>query len=168
MIADISQRLPVVLLDVRGWLSPRAAWEAGVDSRNLVVIRCSDRRLWPQVAAAVCEGVTGLYAEVPSGVKDQDLRRLTALIRARQVRAVMRPVRGDLPTGVAHLRMRAVGISWEGAIAGHGKLDRRTLIMEVSGKGAAGITRRVELEDDGENTLRVVSRMAAPAQGRAG
>jgi hypothetical protein len=83
MIADISQRLPVVLLDVRGWLSPRAAWEAGVDSRNLVVIRCSDRRLWPQVAAAVCEGVTGLYAEVPSGVKDQDLRRLTALIRAR-------------------------------------------------------------------------------------
>jgi hypothetical protein len=80
----------------------------------------------------------------------------------------MRPVRGDLPTGVAHLRMRAVGISWEGAIAGHGKLDRRTLIMEASGKGAAGITRRVELEDDGENTLRVVSRMAAPAQGRAG
>lgn len=168
MLADRSQQAPVVMLDVRGWMSPRAAWETGVAQANLVVVRCADARLWPQVASALCEGVSALFAEVPRGVRDQDLRRLAALVRARQVRAVLRPLQGALTAGVSHLRVRAVEVEWEGTDRGHGRLASRRLVMEISGKGAAGMTRRIELEDAGENTVRLVSGMAPRASGRAG
>jgi hypothetical protein len=158
---------PVVVLDMRGWMSPAAAWEVGVDPERLVVVRCPDPKVWPQVAAALCEGVSAMYAEVPVGVREQDLRRLAALIRARQMRAVLRPLQGDLPTGVAHLRMRAVEVIWEGVAAGHGRLGRRRLVLEISGKGAAGITRRIEVEDAGENAVRVVSGLGVVQSGRA-
>ena len=168
MLAERSRQAPVVALDVRGWMSPGAAWEAGVERSSLVVVRCSDPRLWPQVAAALCEGVTAVYAEVPGGVREKDLRRLTALIRARQVRAVLRPIRGELAAGIAHLRVRAVEVSWRGTEQGHGRLAGRNLILEASGKGAAGMSRRIEVEDAGESTVRVVSGMAVETRGRAG
>lgn len=168
LLADRSHQAHVVMLDVRGWLSPQAAWETGVEQANLVVVRCSDHRLWPQVASALCEGVSALFAEVPQGVREQDLRRLAALIRARQVRAVLRPLRGELAGGVSHLRVRAVEIEWTGVDRGHGRLDDRRLVIEISGKGAAGMTRRIELEDTGEDTVRLVSGMVAGASGRAG
>jgi hypothetical protein len=167
MLADRSRAAPVVMLDVRGWMSPQAAWETGVEQTNLVVVRCSDVRLWPQVVSALCEGVSALFAEVPQGVSDRDLRRLTALIRARQVRAVLRPLRGRLSAGVSHLRVQAMEIEWSGVEHGHGRLGGRRLVMEISGKGAAGMTRRIELEDVGENTVRVVSGLAARTTGRA-
>lgn len=167
MLAEPSRVAPVVMIDVRGWMSPGAAWEVGVDSRHLVVVRCPDPKLWSQVAAALCEGVSAMYAEVPPGVRDQDLRRLTALIRARQVRVVMRPVKGELPVGVSHLRMRAAEVIWNGSDQGHGRLAGRRLVLEISGKGAAGITRRIEVEDTGEDTVRVVSGLVAPTAGRA-
>jgi hypothetical protein len=167
MMAERSQVAPVVALDVRGWMSPAAAWETGVQERHLVIVRCPDARLWPQVAAALCEGVSAMYAEVPAGVREQDLRRLAALIRARQVRVVLRPMQGGLPAGVAHLRMRAEGVIWDGPDRGHGRLANRRLVIEISGKGAAGITRRIEVEDTGENAVRVVSGLAAPSTGRA-
>lgn len=168
MLAEPSRRGPVVALDVRGWMSPAAAWETGVERSNLVVVRCSDARLWPQVASALCEGVSAVYAEVPRGVRDQDLRRLAALIRARQVRAVLRPVSGELAGGVVHLRVRAVEVAWQGTDRGHGRLEGRRLSVEISGKGASGMTRRIELEDVGENAVRVVSGLAPRATGRAG
>ncbi len=167
MLAERSREAPVVALDVRGWMSPGAAWEAGVERRNLVVVRCPDPRLWPQVVSALCEGVSAVYAEVPSGVRDQDLRRLAALIRARQVRAVFRPLRGDLAGGIVHLRVRALGVSWDGVERGHGHLKGRRLVTEISGKGASGMTRRIELEDAGEDVVRVVSGVAAETTGRA-
>jgi hypothetical protein len=115
----------------------------------------------------VCEGVSALFAEVPQGVSERDLRRLAALVRARQVRVVLRPLRGRLSAGVSHLRVQALEIQWNGVERGHGRLGERRLVMEISGKGAAGMTRRIELEDGGENTLRVVSGMAARTTGRA-
>jgi hypothetical protein len=167
LLADRSHSAPVVMLDVRGWISPQAAWETGVEQANLVVIRCPDSRLWPQVVSAVCEGVSALFAEVPQGVSERDLRRLAALVRARQVRVVLRPLRGRLSAGVSHLRVQALEIQWNGVERGHGRLGERRLVMEISGKGAAGMTRRIELEDVGENALRVVSGMAARTTGRA-
>jgi hypothetical protein len=167
MLVGPSLIAPVVVLDMRGWMSPAAAWEVGVDPERLVVVRCPDPKVWPQVAAALCEGVSAMYAEVPVGVREQDLRRLTALIRARQMRAVLRPLQGDLPTGVAHLRMRSIEVVWEGVAAGHGRLGRRRLVLEISGKGAAGITRRIEVEDAGENAVRVVSGLGVVQSGRA-
>jgi len=148
---------PVVALDTRGWISPEAAWETGVIPENLIIVRCDQPQIWPKVAAALLEGVRALYAEVPVGAKDQDLRRLAALARARKVSVAMRPMGDGLPSGVAHLRLRALGVTWEGADQGHGKLRRRRLVLEASGKGAAGVNRRFEVEDEGTDVVRLVS-----------
>jgi hypothetical protein len=156
MLADPSRRAPVVVVDVRGWASPMAAWETGVDPERLVIVRCPDAQVWVKVLAALCEGVKAIYAEVPTGVKDQDLRRLGALVRARQVGLGLRPLGGGLPSGVAHLRLRPLEVHWSGNDRGHGRLGSRTLVLEASGRGVAGITRRIEVEDDGANVVRVV------------
>jgi hypothetical protein len=169
LLAEPSRRGPVVAVDVRGWMSPLAAWEAGVEPDRLVVVRCSDRRQWAQALAALCEGVRAVLAEVPPGVSDHDLRRLAALARARRVQLALRPLQGDLAAGVTHLRLRAVEVEWEGPDRGHGRLERRRLVLEASGKGAAGITRRLVVEDAGADVVRVVPGMVArPSRGAAG
>jgi hypothetical protein len=157
LLAEPSKQAPVVALDTRGWISPEAAWETGVLSDNLIIVRCGNRSVWPKVTAALLEGIRALYAEVPVGVRDHDLRRLAALARARRVSIVMRSMGSGLPVGVAHLRLRAIGVNWEGADQGHGRLRRRRLHLEASGKGAAGTTRRFEVEDEGSDAVRVVS-----------
>ena len=158
LLAERSQTAPVVALDTRGWISPAAAWETGVAPENLVIVRCDDPASWPKVAAALLEGVDALYAEVPAGAREQDLRRLAALARARRAGVVMRSMGSNgLPPGVAHLRLRALGVTWEGADRGHGRLGRRRLMLEASGKGASGMTRRFEVEDEGTDVVRVVS-----------
>ena len=157
LLAAPSQVAPVVALDTKGWISPVAAWEAGVVPDNLVIVRCDQPGIWPKVAAALLEGVRALYAEVPATAKEQDLRRLAALARARKVAVAMRPMGRGLPSGVAHLRLRALGVTWEGTDQGHGRLGRRRLMLEASGKGASGMTRRFEVEDEGSDVVRVVS-----------
>lgn len=157
LLAAPSRVAPVVVLDTRGWISPEAAWETGVLPESLVVVRCDQKTVWPKVAAALLEGVRALYAEMPPGVREQDLRRLAALARARGVAVAMRPMAGRLPAGVAHLRLRAIGVTWEGADRGHGRLGHRRLVVEASGRGAAGVVRRFEIEDEGADIVRVVS-----------
>lgn len=167
LLAGPSVRSPVVVLDVKGWLSPLAAWEVGVDPTRLIVVRCSDPSTWTQVTAVLMEGVRAVYAEVPGSVSDHHLRRLAALARARKVGVALRPLgEGGLPAGVAHLRLHAVGVRWEGPDAGHGRLERRHLVVEASGKGVGGMTRRVEVVDDGADAVRVVSGVGTPAAGR--
>jgi hypothetical protein len=165
MLAELSRTVPVVVLDVRGWASPRAAWESGVQSP--IFVRCSDPVLWPRVAAALMDGVPAVYAEVPRGVRDQDLRRLAALVRARQTRVAFRPLAGDLPAGVGYLRLRAREVHWEGPDRGHGRLRERRLVLEASGKGVAGRNRTIEVDDAGTHDLRVVSDLAVGQAGRA-
>lgn len=167
LLAPYSRIAPVVVLDVRGWISPEAAWESGVVAENLIVVRCDLARVWPKVAAALLEGVRALYAEVPSGTRDQDLRRLAALARARKAAMVLRPLGHALPTGVSHLRLRALGVTWEGADRGHGRLSRRRLMFEASGKGVAGVMRRFEVDDEGTDIVRVVSDVVTDQAGRA-
>ncbi len=172
LLAEPSRVAPVVALDTRGWISPEAAWETGVLAERLIIVRCDDPILWPKVTAALLDGVRAVYAEVPARIKDHDLRRLTALARARRVAVVMRSMGNGLPTGIAHLRLRALGVTWEGANRGHGKLKKRRLMLEASGRGAAGITRRFEVEDEGTDAVRVVSDVVVDqvrrAVGRAG
>lgn len=157
LLAEPSRRAPVVVLDVRGWVSPQAVWEAGVEPDKLVIVTCSDALVWPKVVAALCEGVKAVYAEVPAGVRDHDLRRLVALVRARQVGLGLRPLGGALPSGVAHLRLRPIEVRWSGNDRGHGRLGSRVLVMEAEGRGVSGISRMIEVEDDGADTVRVVS-----------
>lgn len=157
LLAPHSRIAPVVALDTRGWVSPEAAWETGVIAERLVVVRCDDPDLWPKVTAALLEGVRAMYAEVPARIKDQDLRRLAALARARRVAVAMRSMGHGLPGGVAYLKLRALGVTWEGADRGHGRLARRRLVLEATGKGTAGTPRRFEVEDEGTDDVRVVS-----------
>lgn len=167
LLATHSRVGTVVVLDTRKWISPEAAWETGVKAERLVVVRCGDASLWPKVTAALLEGVSAMYAEVPARIKDQDLRRLAALARARRVAVAMRSLGGGLPGGVAYLRLRALGVTWEGADRGHGRLTRRRLVMEATGKGVAGIARRFEVEDEGTDSVRVVSDVVVDQTGRA-
>ncbi len=131
MIAPHSRIAPVVALDVRGWISPEAAWETGVLAERLVVVRCGDPILWPKVTSALLEGIRAMYVEVPARVGERDLRRLAAMARARRVAVAMRPLGGGLPGGVAYLRLRALGVTWEGA-------DRREIDQTSSRHGGDG------------------------------
>jgi hypothetical protein len=166
LLAESSTTGMVAVVDVRGWLCPVAAWEAGIAPERLVVVRCPDRSAWLRVTAVLIEGFPAVYAEVPAGISDADLRRLAALSRARRSALVLRPVGGDLPTGVLHLRVEAGLVAWEGVDRGHGALLRRRLTLRASGKGARGIEQLVELEDDGAHPLHLVSGLAAAPPGQ--
>ncbi|MFO7300161.1 MAG: hypothetical protein DIU67_008225 [Actinomycetes bacterium] len=167
MLAGHSKVSTVVVVDTRGWISPAAAWEVGVDPENLVVVRCPDHQLWPKVTAALLEGVRAVYAEVPLRFREQDVRRLAALARARKVALAMRSTGPGLPGGLAHLRLRAIGVTWEGAEQGHGRLRRRRLVIEATGKGVAGIPRIIEVEDEGTDAVRLVSNVVVDQARRA-
>lgn len=157
----------VACVDVRGWLSPVALWEMGIATDRVVVVRCSDPQRWPQVTAALVEGMQAVYAEMPSGVAAPMVRRLGALARARSTSMVLRPVEGDIPAGIAHLRLEAQEVAWEGAGQGRGRLRERRFTLAASGKGVGGIRHIYEVEDDGTDAVRMVSRLAAEMPGRA-
>jgi hypothetical protein len=157
----------VAVVDVRGWLNPAAAWEVGADPERLVVVRCPDRGRWARVTAALLEGLRAVYAEVPVGIDESLLRRLGALARARRAALLLRPLRGDLPSGLAHLRLRSSRVVWGGARQGHGRLAARRLVLQAAGRAMQGIEQSLEVEDDGSDTLRLVSGLAAAAAGRA-
>jgi hypothetical protein len=167
MLASREQLGTVAYLDVRGWLSPPAAWEAGVSPERLVVVRCDDPVRWARVASHLLEGVGAVYAEVPARAKPAQLHKLVALARNRKTPLVLRPLQGDLPNGMAHLRLEARRVIWNGADRGHGRLTHRKLVFEASGKAMRGMTRLIEVEDDGTNAMRLVSGLAAAPSGRA-
>ncbi len=159
----------VAVVDVRGWLSPLAAWEAGVAPENLVMVRCPDRARWAQVTATLVDGLGAVYAEVPPGINEQLLRRLGALVRVRRTVLLLRPLRGGLPAGLAHLRLRGEAVAWEGTGTGHGRLAHRLLTLQAEGRGVGGVERRIEVEDDGTDAVRVVPGLApAPSRRAAG
>ena len=160
-------RKPVAVLDVRGWFCPSLAWEAGIAPDRLVVVRGGDPEVWPRLAATLLEGFAAVYAEVPRQVSDQVLRRLGALARSRRSTAVLRAMEGDLPSGLLHLRVEGIAVRWEGPEAGHGRLQRRAVSVKASGKGARGVERYLEVEDDGANSVRLVPRLAVAPAGRA-
>ena len=105
--------------------------------------------------------------EVPARAKSAQLHKLVALARNRKTPLILRPVQGDLPSGLAHLRLEARRVLWEGTDEGHGRLSNRKLIFEASGKAMRGMTRLIEVEDDGTNALRLVSGLAVAPAGRA-
>ena len=156
-----------VVVDARGWICPLSAWEVGIPPDGLTVVRCDDPARWPRAVAALLDGVKAIYAEVPGGIRDSVLRRLGAKTRTRDAMVILRPLAGRLPPGLAYLRVQVAQEVWEGAGRGHGRLDRRTLILELSGKGAAGRRVVVEVEDDGAHPVRMVSGLGAPQAGRA-
>ena len=161
MLSDHARTGSVAYLDVRGWLSPVAAWEVGIEPDRLVIARCRDVIRWGKAVAALLDGAAAVLAEVPAGAKDASIRKLAALARNRGTPLLLRPLDQAVPTGVAHLTLEARETSWSGAVDGHGRINRRTTLLTASGKAMRGMTRTIEMEDDGSNTLRVVSGVAA-------
>ena len=166
LLAPHASRGTVAYIDVRGWANPAAAWEMGIGPERLVVIRTRDIISWGRVVATLLAGVKGVYAEIPGGVKDASLRMLAAKARQNQTPLVLRPLAGDLPSGLAHLRLRAREVKWEGTEDGHGHLTRRATLLDASGKAIRGMERTIEVHDDGTNDLRVVSRVGTEATRR--
>ena len=167
LLAEPSRHGMVAVVDVRGWFCPPAAWEVGIDPERLVVVRCPDPAVWAQVTAALLEGMGATLAEVPAGIPDAAMRRLGALARARRSSLVLRPIRGDLPTGITHVRVSVEGIEWEGTDAGHGRLGRRRIRLRAAGKAMRGMEQIVEVDDDGTDLVPVVPGLAVAPSGRA-
>lgn len=167
MLAEHAGRGVVSYLDVRGWLNPLAAWEAGIDPDRLVIARCRDAVRWGRATAALLDGSSAVFAEIPDGVKDAQIRKLAALARNRRTVLLLRPLSRTVPAGIAHLTLDAYETTWSGAEGGHGRIGRRTTRFRASGKAMRGMTRTIEMEDDGSHALRLVSGMAAPETGRA-
>ena len=167
MLAAHAGRAPVAYLDVRGWLCPVAAWESGVDPEQLIVVRCDNPVQWGRALMALLEGVGWIYAEVPRGVKESQLRRIAGLVRTRRSSLILRPVQGDLPSGMSFLRLEADEVDWAGTDRGHGRLDSRVMSLFASGKATRGMTRQIEVEDNGTDTLRLVPGLAVAPSGRA-
>lgn len=161
LLAPYASSGHVAYLDVRGWANPAAAWEMGISPERLVVVRTDDVVSWSRIVATLMSGMKGVYAEIPTGVSDVVLRKLAAKARTTRTPLVLRPLDGALPSGVAHLRLDARTITWEGVEAGHGQLTRRRALLDASGKSTRGMQRTIEVEDDGTNDLRVVPGLVA-------
>jgi hypothetical protein len=157
LIAPYANQGALACIDVRGWMSPAAAWELGIAPERLVIVRSVDIVAWGRIVATLLDGLRGVYAEVPPGVKDASLRKLVARARTKRTPLVLRPLGGDLPRGMAHLSLRAREVIWEGTDAGHGRLRSRRTLLDASGKSTRGMERTIEIEDDGTNDLRVIS-----------
>jgi hypothetical protein len=166
LIAPYATTGTVAFLDVRGWVSPQAAWEMGIEPQRFVVVRSGDIVSWGRIVATLLDGVRGVYAEVPVGVRDAALRKLVAKARTRRTPLVLRPLSGALPSGVAHLNLTAKEVQWEGTDAGHGRLTTRRTLLEASGKSTRGMERTIEIEDDGTNDMRVVPDVGTQATRR--
>lgn len=166
MLATAAVKGPVAFVDVRGWLSPPAAWELGMDPGRLVVVRCDDPVTWGRVVTGLLVGMQAVFAEVPRRVKDPQLRKLAVMSRTGGTPLILRPVHGALPSGVAQLRLAGREIAWKGAGTGFGRLAERRLVMEATGKAMRGMARIIEVEDDGTHALRVVSGLGAAQAGR--
>ena len=159
LLAPHAAHGPLVYLDVRGWASPMAAWEMGIEPKRLVVVRSSDIVSWSRIIATLLDGVRGVYAEVPTGLQDQSLYKLAAKARAKRTPLELRPVSGRLPSGIAHLNLEASEVLWEGFSGNCFEFSNRRTRFVASGKATRGMTRTIEVEDDGTNDLRVVSHM---------
>lgn len=156
LLAPYASSGHVACLDVRGWANPAAAWEMGIAPERLIVVRTDDVVSWGRIVATLMSGMKGVYAEIPSGVRDVVLRKLAAKARTTRTPLVLRPLNGEVPSGIAHLRLDARTVAWEGVDAGHGQLSRRRALLEASGKSTRGMQRTIEVEDDGTNDVRVV------------
>jgi len=122
------------MVDADGVLGGLAAAEAGVALERLAVVRAVPAALYGRVVATLLDGMAGVGAPVPRGLRLSDARRLEA--RARE-RAAVLVAAGPWP-GEAALRLRAEHSAWSGLGRGEGLLGERVLRVTVSGRGAAG------------------------------
>ncbi|GAA2072429.1 hypothetical protein GCM10009780_05260 [Actinomadura alba] len=135
-----------------------AAAAMGIEPARLVLVDDPGQR-WPEVVAALMEGVEVVLLR-PGGRPDPTVaRRLTAL--ARRHGSVL--VSAGAWEG-AHVRLQVREASWIGVGDGHGHLRGRQALIHAEGRGAAGPGRQawVWLPDpDGHITAATPTRLEA-------
>ena len=156
MMVEAARRGPIAYVDVRVWLCPPAAWELGIPPERLVVVRCDDTVMWGRVVGGLLDGMQAVFAEVPQRVKEAHLRKLAATSRY-----VTHPCSCCVRFGVSCREVwRICGSDGPrdrvgGSRDGFGRLTRRRLVMEASGKVMQGMARIIEVEDHGTHAVRV-------------
>ena len=119
-----------------------AAAQLGVPLDRLALVPSPGDR-WPEVVAALLDGVDLLLLSPLAGLKASDARRLAA--RARERGAVMVAVihggAGRWPES-ADLRLEGATAVWSGLGQGHGILRSRRVEVALSGRRMGGGRRR--------------------------
>jgi hypothetical protein len=111
-----------------------AAGEAGVELERFAVVRRVPPARWAAVVAALLDGISVVFAEVPEFARIGDARRLLA--RARERGTVLVAI-GRWPAEAA-LHLRAGGSLWCGLDLGAGMLAGHDQRVHVEGRGVAG------------------------------
>ncbi|MEV0648634.1 hypothetical protein AB0I28_25565 [Phytomonospora sp. NPDC050363] len=116
-----------------GELSAMAIGEAGVDASRLPLVPEPGTK-WPEVTAALLDGLDVVAVHVPQGLTAQTARRLAA--RARKRKAVLVPY-GAPPDRLAgaDVVLRVVGGEWRGLGVGRGRLRERDLVVASRVRG---------------------------------
>lgn len=121
------------------WLGLVAADELGVAVERLALVP-NPGSGWPDVLAALIDGVDVVVVAPPSAVPTTLASRLTA--RARQRGVALLSV-GRWPG--AELTLEPVSGRWHGLGQGRGRLRHREIDVVAYGRGAAAAARRVRL-----------------------
>jgi hypothetical protein len=130
-------------VDLDGTLGAVAARDAGVELDRFAVVRRVPPARWATVVAALLDGVSLVLAEVPRGVGAADARRLVARAREREAILVVCDA-AHRWQGSTALTLHASNRAWDG-LDDAGFLTRRTMVVEVGGRGAAARPRIGEL-----------------------
>ncbi|MBC6459163.1 hypothetical protein [Actinomadura sp. HBU206391] len=109
-----------------------AAAGMGIEPARLVLVDEPSQR-WPEVVAALLEGVEVVLLRPAGRPNPTVVRRLTAL--ARRHGSVL--VSAGAWEG-AHVRLQVREASWVGVGNGHGHLRGRQALIQAEGRGAAG------------------------------
>jgi len=148
-------------------ISAEAAAEYGIDLARVVVVPRPGPQ-WATVVGALLDAVDVVVLWPPARLVPGEVRRLMARSRARG--AVLVVYQGDSPVKInewpgAELRLFARQPEWSGAVAGYGRLMRRSLVIEVTGRGQAAQSRSLTLwlpSDGGGVQLRVIDTQPLP------
>lgn len=108
-----------------------AAAELGLATDRVLLVDGAGRR-WPEVVAALLDGVTLVAVRPTSQPTPAIARRLTALAR-RHGAALL--VAGDWAG--ADVTLRVTGSRWFGLADGHGRLSHRHVTVTSAGRGSA-------------------------------
>lgn len=131
-----------------GWA---AAAEVGVDMNRVAVVRSDESALVTTVAALV-DAFDLVLCGTTGPVSPSEARRLAARVRERDsVLVVLSGHTGGVRTArkpwpeVTDVALSVVDSEWMGAGSGNGRLGRRRMTVEVSGRRGLSRPRRVDL-----------------------
>lgn len=109
-----------------------AAAEAGIDLARFALVPAPGKS-WARAVGALVDGFDLVAVRPPSDLAASEARALSA--RARHHGSVLVSL-GTWPG--AELRLAPVRSDWVGLGAGHGRLSSRRVLVQATGRGAAG------------------------------